>query len=113
MEYIDIQQTYSIVIDDLIKINKDEPKILDVLNHIKEIKPVAIVDWYNIDLFLDKRDNSYNSNSDFVFEYGIKDELLYISFHYNGDVRGNYSDYFVFELDDLDLNDLFIFSDDD
>ena len=79
------------------------------------------VDWYDLkDAYISEddlencKDNSYNWNSQIIFDFGtvIVNELIdeelgdyhpkkyqVIKFHRYGDVRGNYTDYMVLDMD--------------
>lgn len=59
-------------------------------------------EFENISIEIEKQDNSYNWNSSAVFNYDfikINDiEYVAIKFHRFGDVRGNYTDYMLLNL---------------
>mgnify|MGYP003292812421 CR=1 FL=1 len=79
---IDFKKKYKVNFDDVVYENKEG-------------------DYYELDLDIESN-NSYNWNSQVVFNYNIisVDDIQYITikFHRYGDVRGNYTDYMVLNL---------------
>lgn len=59
-------------------------------------------EFENIEIEIEKQDNSYNWNSSAVFNYDFIKingyEYVSIKFHRFGDVRGNYTDYMLLNL---------------
>ena len=96
LDIIRALQPYEIDFKGLYKVDFD-----DVVYEDKE------GNYYSLELDI-KSDNSYNWNSQIVFNFntikltdnwGINHEYITIKFHRYGDVRGNYTDYMVLNMD--------------
>ena len=84
----------------------------------KEKKPVGVMQWEGVMSFGVHCDNSYNwldeDAENIVFQAiyfsqpdnsnlpGEQDCLVAISFHIAGDIRGNYTDYFLFPYEEIE-----------
>ena len=77
----------------------------------KEVEPYGVIDWgCGMDI-LNNVDNSYNwidkDNNNIVYQSGTfnkeidEDGLIAVAFHISGDVRGGYTDYFIFKYEDV------------
>lgn len=95
LDIIRALQPYEIDFKGLYKINYD-----DIIYNDKE------GNYYSLELDV-KSDNSYNWDSQVVFDFniikltdnwGIEHEYITIKFHRYGDVRGNYTDYMVLNM---------------
>lgn len=73
------------------------------------LEPLGLINWGSgMDILKDVQ-NSYNwidmdkDSNNIVFQAGkINEEHTAVAFHIRGDVRGNYTDYFIFETSDIE-----------
>ena len=90
-------------------IKQNSPKGL--YNQWNDLKPFGVIDWDKGLELTDKTDNSYNwiDNNDnnivyqaiFLNDFDDDEGIVGVAFHIKGDVRGNYTDYFLFKLEDI------------
>ena len=88
----------------------------------KDVNPYGVLDWMGGMDFFEVTDNSYNwidkDNNNIVYQAGflnkeIQDnKIVFVAFHLKGDVRGNYTDYFIFDYEDVE-NLILGFTDED
>jgi len=90
-------------------IKQNSPK--ELYNQWNDLNPFGVIDWDKGLKLTDKTDNSYNwiDNNDnnivyqaiFLNDFDDDQGIVGVAFHIEGDVRGNYTDYFLFKLEDI------------
>lgn len=71
------------------------------------LEPVGVLQWGQSEHLNEQPDNTYNwidkDAQNIVLQCGRLNQLWAVAFHLGGDVRGNYTDYYLFENDKDDL----------